>query len=269
MKKLFFLTFLSISLLFISCSNDGDDDENVGSNFEIPLNNSNYWTYDVESEGMSTRDSLYIFGDIIFNSKTYKKFQTRDDMATGFYSSSLRNNGIRKSDSKLLLSGNLSLVANQNLPINLDLSLDDFVIFNSNASNNQALNSNPVSGTIQETYNGFPLTIHYSLQSYGGESFATFTSPNEDSYSNVKSTKIKLNVSVTSEQTFGGITIPIIVLAAQDLIVSTIYTAEGIGVVYVNTDTSYTINSELAAEFEIPETDSQNQKEYLDIYVVN
>lgn len=268
MKKLIFLTFLSVSSLFLSCSND-DENGNSGPNFAIPLNNNNYWTYDVHSEGTISRDSLYIFGDIVFNTKTYKKFQTRDDVATGFYSSSLRNNGVRRVDSKLLLSGDLSLASGQNLPINFDLSLDDFVIFNSNASNNQALNSTPVSGTIEETYNGYPLTIDYSLQSYGGESFTSFTSPNGDVYNNVKSTKIKLNVSVNSEQTFGGFTIPIVVLAPQDLIISTIYTAEGIGVVYVNTDTSYSINSMIADDFGIPATGLQNQKEYLDTYEVN
>lgn len=268
MKKSILLTFLCISSLFISCSND-DENGNEADNFTIPLTDGNYWTYDVDSEGTFTRDSLYISGDVVFNTKTYKKFQTRDNVATGFYSSSLRNNGVRKSDSKLLLSGDLGLASGQNLPINFDLSLDDFVIFNSNASNNQALNNNPVTGTIQETFNGFPLTINYSLQSYGGESFTTFTSPNGDAYNNVKATKIKLNVSVNSEQTFGGFTIPIVVLAPQDLIVSTIYTAEGIGVVYVNTDTSYTINSDLASEFGIPATDSQNQKEYLDIYMID
>lgn len=268
MKKSILLTFLSVSSLFISCSND-DDNENGADNFTIPLTEGNYWTYDVNSEGNFTRDSLYIFGNIVLNTKTYKKFQTRDDVATGFYSSSLRNNGVRKSNSKLLLSGDLSLASGQNLPINFDLSLDDFVIFNSNASNNQALNSSAVTGIIEETYNGFPLTINYSLQSYGGESFTAFTSPNGDSYSNVKSTKIKLNVSVNSEQTFGGFTIPIVVLVPQDLIVSTIYTAEGIGVVYVNTDTSYTINSDLASEFGIPPTDSQNQKEYLDVFMID
>ncbi|MFN7014486.1 MAG: hypothetical protein ACK4ON_09485, partial [Bacteroidia bacterium] len=100
-------------------------------------------------------------------------------------------------------------------------------------------------------------------------SFTTFTSPNGDSFPNVKSTKIKLNVSVVSEQTVGGFTIPITVLAPQDLIVSTIYTAEGIGVVYVNTDTTYSINSTVATQFGIDPSGTQNQKEYLDIYVVN
>ena len=268
MKKTILLSFFVITLTFLSCSSD-DSGGSSASNYNLPLNDGNYWTYDVDSEGTFTRDSLYIFGDVVLNTKTYKKFQTKDDVATGFYSSSLRNNGLRKSDSKLLLSGNLSLASGQSLPINFDLTLDDFVIFNSNASNNQALNSAPVTGTIQETYNGYPLTINYSLQSYGGESFTTFTSPNGDAYDNVKSTKIKLNVSVTTEQTVNGFTIPITVLAPQDLIISTLYTAEGIGVVYTNTDTSYSINTTVANQLGIPATGTQNQKEYLDIYMID
>lgn len=265
MRKSILLTFLCASSLFISCS---DDEETGNSTFEIPLTDENYWTYDVDSEGAFTRDSLYISGDVIMNSTTYKKLQTREDVATGFYSSSLRNNGVRKSGAKLLLSGNLSLAAGQNLPFNFDLTLDDFVIFNSNASNGQSLNSSPITGTIEQTYEGYPLTINYSLQSYGGETLSTFTSPNDDVYDNVKATKIKLNVSVTTLQTVGGFTIPITVLAPQDLIVSTLYTAEGIGVVYTNTNTSYSINSTVATQFGIPATGTQNQKEYLDIYMV-
>ena len=266
MKTSLLLTFLCATSLFISCS---DDEETGNGSYNVPLTDGNYWTYDVDSEGTLTRDSLYISGDVVMNSKTYKKFQTKDDVATGFYSSSLRNNGVRKSNSKLLMSGNLSLAAGQDLPINLDLTLDDFVIFNSNASNNQTLNSSPVTGTIEETYQGYPITINYSLQSYGGESLSTFTSPNGDVYSNVKATKIKLNVSVTTVQTIGSITIPITVLAPQDLIISTLYTAKDIGVVYTNTDTTYSINATIADQFGIPATGSQNQKEYLDVYLVN
>ncbi|MFN7015484.1 MAG: hypothetical protein ACK4ON_14555 [Bacteroidia bacterium] len=266
MKKSILFTFLCASTLFMSCS---DDEETSTSSFIIPLTNGNYWTYDVDSEGTFSRDSLYIFGDITLDGKTYKKFQTKDDVATGFYSSSLRNNGVRKSSSKLLMSGNLSLAAGQDLPINLDLTLNDFVIFNSNASNNQTLNSSPGTGTIEETYQGYPITINYSLQSYGGESLSTFTSPNGDVYSNVKATKIKLNVSVTTVQTIGTITIPITVLAPQDLIISDIYTADGIGVFYTNTNTTYSINTTIADQFGIPATGSQNQKEYLDIYILD
>lgn len=260
-KSAFFVTLLT-SILFISCSSD---DSGTGSNFETPLTIGNYWTYDVEGQAGITRDSLYISNDTVIGSNTYKKFKTENNIATGFYSSALRNNGVRESNGKLKLSGDLSLAAGQTLPIAVDLTLSDFVIFNKNASNNQALNSSPKTGTIQQTVSGYPLNINYSLQSYGGETLTSFTSPNGDVYTDVKTTKIKLNVEITT--TISGF--PITALAAQDVLVSTQYLADGIGVVYTNTVTSYSLNSLVATQLGIPATSSQTQEEFLDTYLVN
>lgn len=262
MKKTALLTTLLTSILFISCSSD---ESGTGSNFETPLTIRNYWTYDVEGQAGITRDSLYISNDTVIGSNTYKKFKTENDIATGFYSSALRNNGVRVSDDKLKLSGDLSLASGQTLPIAVDLTLSDFVIFNKNASNNQALNSSPKTGTIQQTVSGYPLNINYSLQSYGGETLASFTSPNGDVYTDVKTTKIKLNVEITT--TISGF--PITALASQDVLVSTQYLADGIGVVYTNTVTSYNLNSLVATQLGVPATNSQTQEEFLDTYLVN
>ncbi|HLO72643.1 MAG TPA: hypothetical protein VK164_01790 [Flavobacterium sp.] len=262
MKKTALLTTLLTSILFISCSSD---ESGTGSNFETPLTIGNYWTYDVEGQAGITRDSLYISNDTVIGSNTYKKFKTENDITTGFYSSALRNNGVRVSDDKLKLSGDLSLASGQTLPIAVDLTLSDFVIFNKNASNNQALNSSPKTGTIQQTVSGYPLNINYSLQSYGGETLASFTSPNGDVYTDVKTTKIKLNVEITT--TISGF--PITALASQDVLVSTQYLADGIGVVYTNTVTSYSLNSLVATQLGVPATNSQTQEEFLDTYLVN
>lgn len=262
MKKTVLLTTLLSSIFFFSCSSDDSGSE---SNFDTPLTIGNYWTYDVVGQGITNRDSLYISNDTIIGSNTYKKFKTENNIATGFYSSSLRNNGVRESQGKLKLSGDLSLASGQSIPIAVDLTLSDFIIFDKNATNNQALNTSPKTGTIEETISGFPLTINYSLQSYGGETLSTFTSPNGDIYTDVKTTKIKLNVQITT--TISGF--PITALSAQDVLVSTQYIADGIGVVYTNTVTSYTLNSLVATQLGIPESSSQTQEEFLDTYLVN
>lgn len=260
----FVLAFVFISSFF-SCSSD----DNNGNSFEIPLTNGSFWTYDVENEMENTRDSLYISNDTIINSKTYKKFKTKNNIATGFYSSSLRNNGVRFSEGKLLMSGDLSLAGGADLGLDFDLTLDDFIIFNRNATAGQLLSTK--SGIIEENIDGIPITINYSLKSFGGETFSTYTSPNGDVYSNVKKVIIKLNVTITSTQTIEGVPFPITinVLTPQDVIVSTQYIASGIGVVYTNTDTSYTLNSTIADQFGIPASGSQNQKEFLDDYQIN
>lgn len=267
MKKVHFVAGLLFISVIFSCSNDDSSSEN-SSNFSTPLTVGSYWTYDVEGQAGSNRDSLFIDSETTINSNAYKVFKTRDDIATGFYSSSLRNNAVRESNGLLLLTGDLAISAGETLPIDLDLTLNDFVIFNKNASNNQALNSTPKTGTINETINGYPLSINYSLQAYGGETLSSYTT-NGITYTNVKSTKIKLNISITTVITVLGSPQTITALAAQDVLVSTQYLADGIGVVYTNTVTSYNLNSSIADELGIPATDTQTQEEFLDTYLIN
>lgn len=257
-----FLTIFALSFAFISCSDDNDSD-NV--DFNIPLTNGSFWVYRVTGQDFVTRDSLYVANDTIINSNTYKKMKTREVQPAGFYSASLRNNGLRKSNNKLLLSGNLAISGDLQLPINVDLNLSDFVIFDANASLNQQLDTK--NGVIQENFNGIPLTINYNLKAIAGESYPTFTSPNGEQYPNVKSVVFRLNVSISA--TLPGIPLPIPVLSSQDVIVSTQYIAEGIGMVHANTIYSYSINSTISEEIGIPESSSQVQQEFLISYQIN
>lgn len=261
MKIKLYLFSAILSTFFISCSSD---DSNNGNNnpadtFSIPISIGKYWTYDVVG-ATNTRDSLFISNDTIISGNTYKKFKTKDNIATGFYSSSVRNNGVRELDGKLLLSGDLSLANGQQLPIGLDLSVLDFVIFKENASIDELLSTK--TGSFQQTVQGLPLTINYTLKSKGGESIATFTSPNGDVYTNVKTSKILLNVTITT--VISGF--PFTVLPAQDVITSIQYLSNNIGVVYTNTVTSYSINSTIANQLGIPASDTQTQEEFLDTY---
>lgn len=268
MKKINSLFVFAILFTLVSCSSD---DAGSGNSvpFSTPLSIGSYWTYDIEDQSGINRDSLFVDSETTINNNTYKVFKAKNDAATGFYSNSLKNNNIRENNGKLLLTGDLALTAGQNLPFTIDLSLNDFIIFDKNASNNQTLNSSPKTGVINETVNGFPLTISYSLQSYGGETLSTFTSPNGMVYSNVKSTKIKLNLTITTIITVLGSPQTFTALAPQDVLVSTQYLSDGIGVVYTNTVTSYTVSNFVANELQIPESDTQTQEEFLDNYDIN
>jgi hypothetical protein len=264
MKKYSLLLVLVFSSFYISCSNDTDD-TTAPINFSTPLNVGNFWTYDVKNGNAFTRDSLYISNDVVIASKTYKKFNTKNPVASGFYSSSLRNNALRQEDGKLYLTGDLTLNVAANLPFDVDLSVSDFIIFNKDVANNQPLNAIPKSGTINETVNSFPLAINYSLQVFGGENFATFTSPEGTVYTNVKSIQVRLNVGITT--VFSGF--PITALTPQDVIVSTQYFADGIGLVYTKTITSYNVNATVANGLGIAPSETQTQEEFLDTYLVN
>jgi hypothetical protein len=276
MKKILF-AILSLSL--VSCAVEGLE-ETIGDNTNntnntnntttftdaLPLNNGNYWTFDVEG-ATNTRDSLYIFGNETVGVHTYNKFKNRNNIATGFYCSSLNNNNVRKEAGKLLLTGNLSLLQGITLPTGIDLSVTDFIIFKESSTNGEILSEK--TGTFQQTISNLPVTIEYRLKSIGGESFTSYTSPNNDIYPNVKSTKIVVSLKITSTQTIAGFPITINVLPQQDVVVSTQYLSKNIGVVYTKTNTNFTLNATIAAQIGLPVTNSQEQEEFLDTYNVN
>ena len=260
-KNLLLLPLLSI---FISCGSDYDD--NLDSNpFSLSLANGNYWVYNVQSDVNQTRDSLYIANDTVINAKTYKKFKTKN-LPTGFYSSSLNNNGVTYNNGRMFLTGSLNLASNQNLPINLDLSVSDLVIFNKDAVNNQPLNAAPVTGDIQETFQGVPVDIHYELNTFGGGTLASFTKPDDNEvYNNVKITRVTLKLTISA--TYSGVTFPNI-LTDSEVLVSNLYIAEGIGMIYSNTDITVNLNSLVASALNIPTSSTQNQQEFLETYMV-
>lgn len=263
MKALKFLPFLIIGVI-TSCSSDSDDNSSSSPStpFSLSLENGNYWVYDINTATGTTRDSLYIANDTVIGANTYKKFKTKD-IPTGFYSTSLNNNGVRKSNSKLLLSGTLEVGANQGLPSDITIDLSDFIIFD--ASANEGNNLDTFSSSFQETIGGFPLTINYTLKSKAGESYSEYTT-NGSTYNNVKSTVITLNLTVST--TFPGLPTPIIVLNNQEVLNSKQYVAENVGVVNTSTVFSYEIDPAIATQIGIPSSTTQNQEEFLDTYNV-
>lgn len=267
MKKILFI-ILSVSLF--SCSSDEDVTPTVAETSDftnaLPLNNGNYWTYDVVGT-TTTRDSLYISGDTIIAPNTYKKFKNKDNIATGFFCTSVNNNGVRKDGGKLLLSGDFSFGLGATLPVGLDLNLVDFIIFKEYAISGELISEK--SGSFTQDFNGVPLNIEYKLKSVGGENFASYTSPNGDAYTDVKSTKIILTLKVTTTQVFAGIPVTITVLAPQDVVTSTQYISKSIGVVYTKTLTTYTLDATAASTLGIPPTNTQNQEEFLDTFLIN
>jgi hypothetical protein len=261
--RLSFLGFLFLTFSLFSCGSDYDD-VLLDEGFSVPLSIGNYWNYKVDSNGIHTRDSLYILKDTLIDSQNYKKFEANENtVANGFYSSSLNNNGIRQVNNTLFLSGSLDLSTGMNLPIDLNVSLRDFIIFKSNAALNELQSS--VSATINEEFNGYPMTINYTLKSLGGQFVNDYTSPDNSFYGKVKTSKIVLTLSIST--LISGITIP--VLSNQDVLVSTQYVSKDIGVVYSQTLISYTVSQFIADQIGIPASTSQVQEEFLNNYFVN
>lgn len=262
MKKSYF----GAALLFIgltSCSSSDDNNNNPATSF-LPLTSTSAWVYDVNMDASEIgRDSLYVNGESTINGKTYQKLNTKS-IPTGFYTNTLNNNNVRIEGDRLLLSGTTGLALAEFLPINIAVS--DFVIFKENSSVNTQLDA--VSGTIEQDLQGFPLVIDYKLKSVFQESLASFTVPGKESYTNVKAVKLVANLKVSTVYLLPVLNTPINVsiLNAQDVIVSTQYYAEGIGMIYSKTEINYQLNElpeQSGIELPIPSQGSSTIEEFL------
>ena len=190
MKIKFLLSLVVLTLLF-SCSSDtvSGSDSSTQTNY-FPLALRNYWKYRVLTNNVTQTDSLYVSNDTTINTKVYKKFKTRTT-PIGFFSNSMNKNAARIDGGRILLTGSIGFNFGSALP--LDLSINDYVIFQENASNNQDLGS--VSGVINQTVQNYPLTINYTLKSTNIESLPTFSS-NGRVYTDVKKIKTVLNAKI-------------------------------------------------------------------------
>lgn len=265
MKTKIFL-FLSLSLFIISCSSDNStDDLNSIPATSLPLNNGNYWTYDVYNHATTnapeswTRDSLYVANDTLINTIAYKKMKTKN-VSTGFFSGTLSNNGLRIDGSTMKITGSVDFSAG--LPTSLAFSVSDFIILKENATVGEQLSS--TGGSFNQTVSGYPLTFTYTLRSEGNGSQNSLTSDGV-TYSNITKTKVILNLKITT--VFSGFTLT--VMSAQDVLVSNQYYSKNIGMVYNQTLINYSLNTLPNVTLPIPQSGSQTQEEFLDVYMVN
>ena len=262
MKRIYF----AAAVLFLglaSCSTS-DENPNNSPNVFLPLTTSSSWVYDVNLDAVKVgRDSLFVSGEATLNGEIYKQFKTKD-VSTGFYTNALNNNYIRKDGDQLLLSGTTGLAVSDILPISVDVT--DFVMFKESGSNNAELDA--ISGVIEQDLQGIPLKISYTLKSIFKESLSSFSVPGRETYSNVKVIKIVANLKITTDYVVPGLNTPITiaVLNPQDVIVSTNYYAEGIGMIYSKTDVNFQINdfSQFNITLPIPQQGSSTIEEFLD-----
>jgi hypothetical protein len=264
--KIKFLLSLIVLTILLSCSTDTISDSNSNQTNYFPLALRNYWKYRVLTNNVTQTDSLYVSNDTTINTKVYKKFKTRTT-PIGFFSNSMNKNAARIDGGRILLTGSIGFNFGSALPLNL--SINDYVIFQENASNNQDLGS--VSGVINQTVQNYPLTINYTLKSTNIESLPTFSS-NGRIYTDVKKIKTVLNAKISTTLTAPGIPFPVVVsiLDQQDVVTSYQYYSKTIGMVYTNTTISYRLNTLPGGiSLPLPSTGSQTQEEFLQTYDVS
>ena len=254
------LLLLALSLFMISCSDDEGSTNNTSSGDYLPLESGKYWVYETESPSQNGRDSLYTDSAQPLGS-SYTTFRTGMP-ATGFYSGSMADNMVRKSEDKLLITGTTSLNFSADLPFSIEL--EDFIMFKENANNNQVVGS--LEGILQQQIEGFNVDFDYGMTTKAKESLETYTVDGR-TYTDVKVMELTLNLKISSNVQGFDVTI----MPAQNVMVSRQYYAKEIGVVHVVTDINYNLSdlSSFGIELPIPQSGSEHQEEVLVRYNEN
>ena len=122
------------------------------------------------------------------------------------------------------------------------------------------------SGEILEVIEEIPIKIRYAITTVQGEIFEEGFGDYIDS--TVLSSKININLSIFAEFEILGTVLEIPILQPQDVIKTTNYFADGIGMIYSDTLVEYQLEdlSILGIILPIPSEDSSNSSQNLDTY---
>ncbi|MXN93115.1 hypothetical protein GR160_17955 [Flavobacterium sp. Sd200] len=258
MKKIAFLFFAAAGI-FVSCSSDDDATNNStpeeSENVFFPLENSDYWVYNVDGSLQDGRDSLYVANDTVIGTQTYKKLKTKE-APTGFFNAALRNNGIRKDGDMLLVSGSASINVSEDFPFSI--SITDLPLLKENANPGDVIGT--VTGTTTQAYSGINFRLDYTLTTTAKEDLNNLI-VNGRTFAEVENveTKINLKISMADVPDF-------VLLAPQDVLVSQQYYAKNVGLIKTDSHFTYSINPTLANSFGIPATANETQQELLILY---
>ena len=284
MKIKFLLSSLLIVVLASCSHNDTTDNTNAADavpTLYMPIKLNNFWRYDVSTTlnggtPSASKDSLYVGNDTLVTFKKMKSsaVQPAGTTPSGFYSNVLHNNALRIDGTRLRLTGtvNLQIPGLTTTPITINLS--DFIIFKDNATSGTELNSvsNSFTQNVQISSQTYPLNFNYTFRAVSDDNLNSLTS-NGHTYSDIKKTKLVLNLTVTYPTVISGIATTVTVLPAQDAIVMTESYSKNIGVVYNNTLIHYELNPSAVTLLNIPSnvptSATINQEEFLNTYHLN
>ncbi len=260
------IAILALTAIFGACSSDDTSNDTSSANIFLPLSVGNYWTYNVSGSGITSRDSLYVANDTVIDGETYAKMKTLA-LPAGFYSSSMRQNAVRKVNSSLVVRGTSAFNLGGVLPIGI--AMNDFVVFRENANDQELIGT--VTGETTQDYQGTPLTLNYTMTSTAGQSLSTYSVPGGQQFNDVKQVHITISMSISTTLSIAGFDVDVPILATQDVVSSTQYYAKDIGMVYATTTISYNLEdfSQAGIDLPIPPSSSVTQTETLDTFQAN
>lgn len=273
MNYLRILSILCIGILFFaSCSSDDDNgqtnNEPLAGNY-FPSAATNIWTYEVDNTNDNNPE--FNFTDetdfVVIETSTGNSFTLKVNNGgapNGIMNGFLSNGTLLRGDSTLSYSGNLELPEEFDDFTDETIMLQNFKLYDLNASNNELLDEITNSVVEDLDLNGtiVPLTIEYGVSSEK-ISLMNSMSVSGTSYSNVIHSRFKLNMNLfVSVDILGGNNpTDYSIIENQDILVIDSYFAEDIGLIKAQAVYSYQLEQQfidllalIPNEIDIPES---------------
>lgn len=264
------LRILSITLVMISlfsCSSDDTSVNDTNNSDYFPLTTGNEWNYSNSSQTQGEQEVTYDEKLTITseNDNAYAFNSSADPLERGIITGILANGNLSKQNGQLVYNGEYVVDLSLYNLDNLTIPLTDLVVYDINASAGENLSS--ISSTIDQTFNiqgqSIPLVIEYSLTTQQNEILESY-SVSGSSYENVLKSSVSLTLEVNAD-----IMVSIPLLEEQEVLTSSNYYAENIGLIFSENQTNY--NFEDLSQFGVPNMDSISidSSQSIESYIIN
>ena len=255
MNKSLYL-FAALLVLF-GCDEAYESDNSESGNTTTPVSDFSpsgsgaYWIYDVTSSSSQVSDMNFTTMDSIYvtsNNGTAFTLEANDDgIARGNMNMLLTNGTLNKTSTTLMFDGAIDVPENlADLGFTQELSIEDMTLLDLNASNGGVLflNEGDFSETIDIQGVSVPVEVQSKISTTKINLHDTKTLNGTD-YDNVFEGAFTLNISITGSFTVGGIAQTIPILEAQDVMKTTYFYVENIGLVRAETTQGISLSNQL------------------------
>ena len=218
-----------------------------------PSGSGAYWIYDVASSSSQVSDMNFTAMDSIYvasNNGTSFTLDANDDgIARGNMNMLLTNGLLNKTSTTLKFDGAIDVPENlTDLGFTQDLSIEDMTLLDLNASNGGTLflSEGDFSETIDIQGVSVPIEVQSKITTTKINLHDTKTLNGTD-YDNVFEGEFALNISISGSFSVAGVTQTIPILEAQDVMKTTYFYVENIGLARAETVQGISLSSQLTA----------------------
>lgn len=274
MRKGNLIAFLMVMLVLTSCSSNDDDNETkVVTGDYFPSTETSYWNYNVvvKNNNDNTSEDYVDFLSVDITSGTSFDLEVNNgSSAYGTMSGILANSSLTRTDSKLLIDGQIDM------PIigidDITIDLNNVILYDLNADNNEVLNE--ITKEFTQTINNIPLTFSYTL-TFNKLKDQSSKSVNSTTYTDVTSGNILLTMSVSTTIEVQGADKEFELLSDKDVLSIDSYFAENVGLIqsesvidYEFDETTILLLEALDVEFDFETSKSVSNTQTITSYVI-